>query len=241
MEPLFDSHAHLNDLDQYPDYYCLNVTTQPFEWQQALDIYSKYNQILPALGIHPWFVNDIDQESIEYLNGLLSGANVFAVGEVGLDYTDKHIASKSKQQEVFEIQLSMAKNHQLPVSIHCQKAHNEMFHLLRQYDLGKCGVIHGLGASKEVVTKYLDLGYKIGINAIFCRENARRYHEMVANFDLSHFVLETDFPNVLLPGLLTASILDIEQVAIKIAELKNIPVEQVAKVSTDSAQSVFLR
>ncbi len=241
MSPFFDTHAHLNSLTDFPDYFCLNVTTDRSQWHTAIDIHHSHINILPALGIHPWFVEQTQANDLELLAQLLASSDVFAVGEIGLDFGPQYKNTRSLQIACFEQQLSLAKTHQLPVSLHCTKAHNEMIHLLKSYDLGKRGVLHGLGASKEVVGRYIDLGYKIGINAVVCRANARRYHEMVSYFDIEHFVLETDYPNVLLPGQQRADLIDIRAVAVQVSQLKQMSVDDVLEQTYYNAQQIFNR
>ncbi|MBF6059065.1 MULTISPECIES: TatD family hydrolase [Thiomicrorhabdus] len=240
---LFDTHAHLVEASTQElhsiDYPVLNVTTDVSQWQKALDLYSGNPYILPALGIHPWFVETASADDLQVLQGQLSSLTVYAVGEIGLDFTDKHKHNKDLQLSILEQQLDMAKTHQLPVSLHCQKAHNDMINLLKQYDLGKAGVLHGLGASREVISRYLDLGYSIGVNGVVCRENARRYHEMVSYFSLEHFVLETDYPNIHLPGEDAAHLCDLNKVAEQIAMLTGYSVEDVLKQTGYNARQIF--
>lgn len=241
MSDFFDTHAHLNNTNQYPDYFCLNVTTVPSEWQAAIDLYKHHNNLLPAIGIHPWFVEQVQVSDIDLLQQLVVQDHVFAMGEIGLDFTDNHRQSRELQLDIFEQQLVFAKQYQLPVSVHCLKAHKEVLNLLKKTDLGKLGVMHGLGASKEIVQQYLDIGFKIGVNSVLCRDNARRYHEMIQSFDLQHFVLETDYPNMLIPGLDKPEFDDIKLVAAKIAELKSMTIESVLEQTEESARQVFLR
>lgn len=241
MLSFFDSHAHLTSLSDLPEYFCLNVTTCSSEWQKAISQHKTYPNILPSLGIHPWYVNDVLPSDLVTLASLLATNNVFAVGEIGLDFTKQHIATKNLQLHFLEQQLFMAKSFQLPVSIHCVKAHNEMLNMLSSSNLGKAGVIHGLGASIELVQRYIDIGYKIGINGVTCRSNARRYHEMVKHFSLDYFVLETDYPNVMLPHHEIVSPDDIHSLASKVSELTGKSIEEVVEQTRYNAEQIFLR
>ncbi|WP_319380244.1 TatD family hydrolase [Thiomicrorhabdus sp.] len=240
---LFDTHAHLIEASsqelQTIEYPILNVTTSVDQWQAALALYSKYPLALPAFGIHPWFVEEACHQDLETLVKYLASSNAYAVGEIGLDFTDKHKHSSALQLSFFEQQLELAKTNQLPVSLHCQKAHNDMLNLLRQYDLGKTGIVHGLGASKEVVARYLDLGYLIGVNGVSCRENARRYHEMIRHFSLEHFVLETDYPNIRLSESTTGYLSDLNKIAAQIAVLTGYSIEDVIKQTGYNARQIF--
>ncbi len=241
MAAVFDTHAHLSKESNLPQHLCLNVTTKSDEWPTVLYQYQTHPNILPALGIHPWNVESVSDSDMSELAKLLVSHDVYAVGEIGLDFSKQFVATKQSQLQLFEHQLFMAKTYQLPVSIHCIKAHSEVINLLSQFDLGRAGVLHGLGASKELISRYLDIGYKIGVNAVLCRSNARRYHEMIEHFDLDHFVLETDYPNVLLPSADKAGLKDIELIANKIGELKKITVGEVIDQTSYNAHQIFLR
>lgn len=240
MQKFFDTHAHLNNLKDYPKYPCLNVTTIPSDWPTALDIHSSNSNILPALGIHPWFVNNTSADDITQLESLLATHKISAIGEVGLDFQSQYIGFKAKQIEVFEQMLDLASRYHLPISVHCVKAHNELLKILKSYKT-VTGVIHGLGSSIEIVSQYVDLGYKIGVNGVLCKSNARRYHEMVQYFPLENFVLETDYPNILLPDSPFSSMDDIEVTAFKMAILTNTTKEAVLDKTFYNAKQLFLR
>lgn len=241
MDNFFDTHAHLTNHQEFPEYYCLNVTTQRIEWQQALNVYQNYPNILPALGIHPWFVDGIDDSSITSLTALIERHKVFALGEIGLDFSSHYSSTRNLQISIFEQQLSLAKFYQLPISVHCQKAQNVLLNLLKQYDLGKTGVLHGFVSSPQMVSDFLDIGYKIGINGVICRSNARRYHEMVRTFGIENFVLETDFPNILLPDNDSCNLQDISLIARQTANLLNLNLDEVVRITAENAHNIFLR
>lgn len=239
MNSYFDTHSHLQKQILFPDYYCLNVTTKPNEWLHALEINQRHSNILPAIGIHPWFVNEIKDEDINLFCRMVESTGVVCIGEIGLDFSSTYVHNKHIQLQVFEFMLSQAAEFNLPVSIHCVKAHNEMLDLLNQYDVK--GVMHGLGGSLELIKRYLELGFKVGINGVVCRDNARRYHQMISHFDLDNFVLETDYPNVLLPDADKYNLSDIDVIAEQVALLKNITKQTVLEKTFYNAQKIFLR
>ncbi len=237
---VFDTHAHLNSAPELPSYFCLNVATKPDDWVLAIDIHKNHSNILPAVGIHPWFVETDSQNSIHRLEELLQTHKIFALGEIGLDYSSQYKGFKAEQIKLLETQLYLAKEYHLPVSLHCVKAHGDMYALLKKMDFTKKGVLHGLGGSIELVKGYIDLGYKIGVNGVSCRPNARRYQEMLAYFPLDYFVLETDYPNVLLPQSKQAELSDIFDVAKQVSMIKKCSVEDVIQQTTSTAESIFL-
>lgn len=238
---LFDSHAHLLEASvqeisslHYP---VLNVTTDVSQWSAAITLSKSYPNLLCALGLHPWFVTDGSFADIVLLENYLQREKVTAIGEIGLDFQKSYLANKNLQLEIFEWQLQLADRYNKPVSVHVVKAHNEMLALLKKYSIK--GVIHGLGSSLRQVEQYLNLGLKVGVNGVLCRFNARRYHAMIESFDLSHFVLETDYPNITLPQKSVASLTDISSVASMIAELKGCSQQEVERLTGYNAQQVF--
>ncbi|MBO1927508.1 TatD family hydrolase [Thiomicrorhabdus sp. 6S2-11] len=238
---LFDTHAHLIEASQQEldsiDYPILNVTADSSQWYRAITIQKQNPFLLPALGIHPWFVSQESYADIDVLENFIERESIFAVGEIGLDFQKQFVKNKLLQLDIFECQLQLAERHQLPVSIHVIKAHSELLTLLKQYSVG--GVIHGLGASLPLVEQYLGLGFKIGVNGVACRSNANRYHAMLNNFSLAHFVLETDYPNIYLPNRAQSSLSDIRHIAEMVAQIKNITAAEVIQQTSYNARSVF--
>ncbi|BBP46829.1 TatD family hydrolase [Thiosulfatimonas sediminis] len=238
---LFDTHAHLLEANQEQlaalTYPVLNVTSHLAQWQDAIRLSEQNPLIGCALGIHPWFVNETSFSDLTYLLQLLEWQEIAAIGEVGLDFQPAFQHTKERQLAIFESQLQLAVYFNKPVSIHVIKAHNEMLSLLKSYSV--CGVIHGLGASLSLAKRYLDLDFKIGLNGVLCRQNARRYREMVAHFDLAHFVLETDYPNVVLPTEESADLADLFAIANCVAFIKNVSVTEVVEQTRYNAHSIF--
>jgi len=240
---MFDTHCHLNSYydnsQPFPksDHSFLAVSTQLKDWVPTLEFSAKYNHVFPALGIHPWFVNDSFSVDLLVLKSLLSKTKVTALGEIGLDFKDEYKNTKSIQLTCLEAQLQLAQHLKLPVSLHCIKAHNEMLSLLKQYKVK--GVIHGLGGSVQIAQQYINLGFKFGVNGVTVRDNAKRYHELVQIFGLQHIVLETDYPNVNLPGLVKSDLADINTVAQKVADLLKVSVEDVVEQTDYNSFQLF--
>jgi len=241
---IIDTHCHLDQLSPKQLGSQLNsaglyltVGTAPYDWQKILGLSSQYPNIYPALGLHPWFVDSNWLQDVQKLNSILESNTVKAIGEIGLDYSDKYIQTKALQLMALEHQLSIAEQRTLPLSLHVYKAHNDLLSLLKQFDLG--GVIHGLGSSLEISQSYIDLGYKLGTNGILVRGNARRYHQLVTHFGIEHFVIETDAPNVSLPGNNEPHLADINTVVTKLSDLTGLSRLQVERITTQNAKQVF--
>ena len=154
-----------------------------------------------------------------------------------MDFSPVYQDTKQLQVETFRAQLNLAEKFSKPISVHVVKAHNELYQSLRSHNL--TGIIHGLGSSLQVAQNYVDCGFKIGVNGVLLRENAHRYHALVRHFGIQHLVLETDYPNVKLPGLVKPNLHDIIRVAEQVAKLLNHSFEDVLQQTTANAQQIF--
>jgi len=242
---MFDTHCHLNSYlnssTRFPNSLnsYLNVSTNVDDWSNTIKFSRKHANVLPAIGIHPWFVTESFVSDLVVLERLLHSNNIASIGEVGLDFNDSYKHTREGQIECFQQQLNLAESNQLPLSVHCVKAHNEMLLLLKSKHA--FGVIHGLGTSIEIAKQYIDLGFKFGVNGVAVRENANRYHALIKYFGLEHIVLETDYPNIKLPGLVSSSLADINTIAECVANLLSIPIEDVIQQTDYNAQKIFQR
>ena len=241
---IYDTHCHLNQLSALQlaeqielDCTYLSVGTSNKDWSSILELSKVFKNIYPALGLHPWLVDKHYSLQLDQLTELIKCHSINAIGEIGLDFSVNHIPSKSFQLEAFEQQLQIAHTNNLPISVHVYKAHSALLTLLKKYQV--TGVIHGLGSSLEVAKSYLDLGYKIGVNGVSVKENAVRYHRMIDYFPIQSFVLETDAPNVVLPGHNSASLRDIHQVISQISNISGLSKHIVKQVTSSNAQSIF--
>jgi TatD DNase family protein len=250
---IIDSHCHLDSFLSPPpshfsillnngihlelDAYFIAMSTSPLDWLTQIELSQRFKNVYCALGIHPWYVQNIDLSCLTRLEKLFMTEAVIALGEVGLDFTHPYKENRALQVEVLVEQLALARRFDKPVSLHVRKAHNEMLGILSNISVK--GVVHGLGASKELAQSYIDLGFKIGINGVLKRENARRYHELVRYFGLNYLVLETDFPHVKIASSEVSLLSDIILVAEKVASLLNTPVEKVLEKTTLNVQKIF--
>ncbi|VAW48645.1 Putative deoxyribonuclease YjjV [hydrothermal vent metagenome] len=216
----------------------ITMSTSSLDWLSQLELSQKFKHVYCALGIHPWYAQDIDvKKSLVQLENLFITEPITALGEVGLDFTSYYKKNKTLQLDLFIEQIFLAKRFDKPVSLHVRKAHNDMLDVLSS--IAVQGVVHGLGASKELAQSYVDLGFKIGVNGIVTRENARRYHELVKYFGLKYLVLETDFPHVRIMHSNAPFLSDIILVAEKMASLLKCSVEEVLEKTTLNAQEIF--
>ena len=203
--------------------------------KEVLNIYTKYEgYLLPAVGIHP---ENIENANISAIEELIKINKVFAVGEIGLDY-HYNDENKKEQREYFIKQLDLAIKYDLPVIIHIREAMQECFDILKTRK--NRGIIHCFSGSTEMAREYIKLGYKLGIGGVLTFKNSKLY-EVIEKIDLKDMVLETDSP-FLSPEPYRGKKnkpSNVFYVAKRIAEIKNISIEEVMNTTTKTASQIF--
>lgn len=249
MSSLFDSHCHLAAVEFNEDSHqslslpseiqFLSVGTCPNDWQSTIDISQKYRQVYSAVGLHPWFISDDYCLHLQLLEQcLLHHPAISAIGEIGLDFSRPYRHYTKQQLSVFQHQLRLANQYEVPVSIHCYKAYNEMLTLIKE---NACtGFMHGFSGGSQMAKQFIKQGMAIGINGVVLYANARRYHQMIKEIGLSHLVLETDAPyGKNLPDNNPYGALLL--IAEKVASLINCTVDEVIDQTRYNAQQVLTR
>lgn len=197
-------------------------------------------QLFPTIGLHPTSVNAEWKKEIELIEAC-SDKKVWAIGEVGIDcYWSKDYLEE--QKEVFRIMLNMAHDNDLPVIIHSRDASEIILSVLKECrHLDLRGVFHAFSGSIETYREIQKLGeWSVGIGGVLTFKKAS-IAETVKSIPLEKIVLETDAP-YLTPaphrGTRNESSY-IPFIAARLAELKEIPVEQVAEQTTKNAEKLF--
>ncbi|MFS8149492.1 TatD family deoxyribonuclease [Halomonas sp. ATBC28] len=208
-------------------------------WQQVLALGARSDTAV-CLGLHPYFVDEHQTEDINALDSLLGEhPEVVAVGECGIDgrFTD----TLEAQWYYFDVQLRLAKQHALPVVIHCVHANDKVAKRLRQLALPKAGLIHAFSGSIEQANKFLDLGFKLGLGGVVTYERAKRLRRTVAALPDGAFVLETDSPDMPLSGYqgMRNEPCRVAEVCSVVAALRGQTEEQVAAQSSNTAATLF--
>ena len=204
---------------------------------ESLDLASKYDNVFLTLGYHPSEVDYVTDELLIDLKSKLSNKKVVGLGEIGLDY---YYGKESKEQQVllFEKQLKIAEELGLVVVIHSRDATEDTINCLKKYNVH--GVIHCFSGSVETANIYVSMGYKLGIGGVVTFKNSKLY-EVVKAVGIENIVLETDSP-YLAPTPFRGqknSSKYIPLIAEKVAEILNISVEEVAKITTSNACELF--
>ncbi|GFO53578.1 TatD family hydrolase [Geomonas sp. Red276] len=249
---LFDSHCHLDDpllLASLPEVLAeaegagvggmLVPGVHPDGWPVIASLAAGHPRLIPAFGLHPMHAALWDGQ----LRATLSNycRNAAAVGEIGLDYL---IASPSRelQRAAFRAQLSLACEFGLPVLIHCRKAFADLLAIMAEAAGSNVkGVMHAFSGSPETARDCLRAGLYISLAGPVTFANAVRPAQVAAAVPLDRLLLETDAPD-LAPephrGLANRpSFLPL--IARKVASLKGIPVDELARATSANARRLF--
>ncbi|MDQ7730115.1 TatD family hydrolase [Halomonas sp. SpR8] len=249
---LVDAHCHL-DFAQFDDdrtdvfeaakavgvvRFVVPGTTRS-RWQQVLALGARADTSV-CLGMHPYFVDQHQEADIAALDNLLSEhPEVVAVGECGID--GRFSNTLEAQWYYFDAQLKLAKQHGLPVVVHCVHANDKVAKRLRQLALPNAGLIHAFSGSIEQANKFLDLGFKLGLGGAITYERAKRLRRTVAALPDDAFVLETDSPDMPLSGYqgMRNEPRRVAEVCNVVATLRGQTAQQVAAQSSDTAATLF--
>lgn len=193
----------------------------------------------PALGFHPQDVKADWQEQWTIIEQAIRAhkEEIVAIGEIGFDYY-WDTTFKDEQREVFQRQLDLAEELNLPVMIHSREATEDTLNVLKTAHVR--GVIHCFNGSKEVAQQYLQMGFYLGIGGVLTFKNCK-LSETLEVVPLDRLVLETDGP-YLAPtphrGERNESRLMIH-VAERLAQVYNCSVEQIIETTSRNARQLF--
>lgn len=245
-----DTHAHLDDEKYDKDREdvikraeengvekIINVSFDLKSAKRAIDLAGQYENIYAAVGCHPK-----SQEESGYVfnkSDFLKTAKqpkVVAIGECGLEL--KNPDDLISQREIFEAQIKLAQELNLPLIVHCRDAHQEVIEILAKAGNVK-GVIHCFSGSWQSAQRYLDMGFYISFNGIITY--ASDYDKVVKNMPIDRLLLETDCP-YLSPAPFRGQRNEpahVKYVAQRVAEIRNEPLEKIAQITTENAKKLF--
>lgn len=208
---------------------------------KAMELSSRHANVFATVGIHPHDALQATPEAYERLRRLAGHERVVGYGEIGLDYV-KNYAPREVQLRVFAEQLTLARAVDLPVVIHDREAHADTLRLLRTAGpFTRQGVMHCFSGDVALAEEVLDLGFLISIPGVATFTNAQSLREVIKRVPLEHLLLETDGP-FLAPVPYRGKRNEPKYIlytAQLVAELKNISLEEVARVTTANAIRLF--
>ena len=162
-------------------------------WSRIARLAARFSSRSAAFGIHPYFVHQHSLEDCQALDQWLQDRHCVAVGEIGLDYQLNDI-ERDHQLALFQAQLSVARNHGLPVILHARKAVEEVILQLKAHGLSR-GIVHSFNGSTVQAHRLIDLGFKLGFGGALTYPGATRLRAMVKSLPPEAICLETDAPD----------------------------------------------
>ena len=205
------------------------------------ELSAKHSQhCFPMMGLHPCSVKENWQDEMRLVEKLLAENKYVAVGEIGMDlYWDKTFVKE--QETVFRKQVELANHYKLPVSIHSRDSFEELYNILLSAKKEMpCGVFHCFTGNVDQAKRAIDLGFYLGIGGVVTFKNSG-LDKVISEIPLEYLVLETDAPYLApVPFRGKRNLPEhILKVAEKIAEIKNVPLEEVATVTTENSKVIF--
>ena len=249
-----DTHVHLNadqydeDLKEVIDRALENNVTKMIvigfdrkTIERAMALIETYEFLYAAVGWHPVDAVDCTDEDLQWIEELSAHPKVVGIGETGLDYYwDK--SPKEVQQEIFRKQIRLAKKVDLPIIIHNRDATEDVLRILKEEDAKTVGgVMHCFSGSVETARESIEMNFMISLGGPVTFKNAKKPKEVAELIALDHLMIETDAP-FLAPHPYRGKRNEpsyVPLVAEEIARLKEISVEEVARITTQNAENFF--
>jgi TatD DNase family protein len=250
---LVDTHCHLeseqfrgrldtiiNDAKDASIVKIITSSISPGQWEESRAIANRFDEVEYALGVHPWYTTPSDLDII-YGLGDEAKKGAIAIGETGLD---KKIDNPDLeiQIKIFEIQLSIAREVNLPLIIHCRGAFNELMNSFKRVGVpDPGGVIHSFSGSRELAEELLKFNMNFSLGGILTYKKSSKRIRLLRKIYPRHFLLETDSPDI--PPV---QVMDKPNVPANImfnlkaaAELLEESIENVAENTTANAVRIF--
>ena len=249
---LFDTHAHLNDpafdedraelLDTFRDArvgLVLNAGCSLESSKDCIALAERYPWIYASVGTHPDSADEVSEEVLEAYRQMCRHEKVKAIGEIGLDYYYETIP-RDVQQRAFRMQMGLAQELDMPVIVHERNAHEDGMTIVKEFPK-VTGVFHCYSGSAEMARQLVNMGWYIGFTGVLTFKNARKAVETAQRIPLERIVLETDCPFMAPepyrgrrnhPGYLM-------QMALKLAQIREMDVEDVIRITTENAKRLY--
>ena len=251
---IFDSHTHLNaeqfnedipeTIQRAQEMGVTKMAVVGFDTptiEKSLQLSHDYPNIYSIIGWHPTEAGSYTKEIENKIQEQLTLPKVVALGEIGLDYHWME-DPKEVQDKVFRRQIAIAKEMNLPISIHTREALEDTYQILKEEDVRDIGgIMHSFSGDYEWAKRFLDLGMHISFSGVVNFKKALDVQEAAANVPIERLLVETDAPYLAPvpfrgkrnePGYTRYTVE-------KIAELRNLPTEEVAAQTWTNTHRLF--
>jgi TatD DNase family protein len=262
-----DTHAHIDMLkNMAPEEavsksisegvkYIINIGSSVGGSRKSVEFAKKFENVFASVGVHPHYAKDFGKKEAEILECLIQGytepecessgkkfSKVVAVGETGFDFY-RNLSPVKEMEETFISHIELALKYDIPVIIHDRDAHEKTLGVVKKYSDQKKfrAVVHCFSGDTGFAGKCLDLGLYISFTGVITFPNAADLLETVKEVPIERLFIETDSPFLApqaergkenYPGY-------VKYVAQKIAEVKNLSIEEVAEITSRNAEDFF--
>ncbi|KNY29184.1 TatD family hydrolase [Pseudobacteroides cellulosolvens] len=251
---LFDTHAHFNDKRFKDDRdeaikkayesgvsYILNVSYNIPSLEQSISLSRKYSYIYAAVGIHPHYSKEMNDEVLEKVRSLAKNNKVVGIGEIGLDYY-RDLSPREVQKDCFVRQIDLAKEIKLPIIVHIRDANEDALKVLKDENAREVGgIIHSFSGDINMAREVMENNFYISVGGPVTYRNAGKLIDVVKYVPLDRLLIETDCP-YLTPEPFRGNRNDsslVRLVAEKIAEIKDKTFDEIAEITTNNAKRLF--
>jgi TatD DNase family protein len=264
LSPLTDTHCHLNlkQFDEDLEIVLERALESKVERilvpgvdlstsQRAIHLSEKHPNIFAAVGVHPNMANSWNSDTIKEIASLCQHPKVVAIGEIGLDFY-RDYANPEMQIDIFQAQLAVAANMELPVIIHNRKSFQDLWPILTNWYAGlasksnglatRPGVLHAFEESLASAQQAVSINFKIGICGAITFPTNVSLVEIVNSLPLQSFLIETDAPYITphpYRGKRNEPA-NVKFIVEKIADISNINYKEVAAITSRNAERLFL-
>ena len=239
---LIDTHAHIDMLSEF-DISGVEKVIVPSVDINSMDKVvqlSQHDKVYSMIGIYPSEAKTYNKQVEERMIEFAKNKKVVAIGEIGLDYYwDKTFVEL--QKEVFIKQIHLANKLNLPIVVHDREAHKDCFDIIKEYNVNSRVLFHCFSGSVEFMRECTKQGWYIAIGGVVTFKNAVKMKEVAKEVPLDKLMLETDAP-YLTPVPFRGKENKpeyVRYVAQEIANLRNIPFEELVNITSGNAEDFF--
>lgn len=251
---IIDTHAHYDDeqfdedrtklLEELKEEGVIGIVNCASSYEsidKTIDIVNKYDYIYGALGIHPENADEFSENVLEEIRTkIVNNKKIIAIGEIGLDYYWDENPSRGIQQNALNRQMELARELSLPVIIHDRDAHEDTLEIIEKFP-EVIGIIHCFSGSVEFARECIKRGYYIGIGGVSTFKNSKKLKRVIEDIPVDRILVETDCPYMSpepFRGKRNKSSY-IKYVIDKIAEIKNIEVQELNRIINNNSRNIF--
>ena len=219
--------------------YFINVGATIESSLASCELAQNYTQIYASVGVHPHDADGFDSQIEDKIRQLAKKNKVVAIGETGLDYY-RNLSSKNNQKEVFNKQIKLAKDLDLPLIIHSRQADGDLMQILKT-SLPIRAVVHCFSGDENLLKECLDCGFSISYTCNITYKKAQNLREMLKLTPLDKLMLETDSPYLSPEGFRGKcnEPMQIKLLAQVISQIKAISFDELANQTTQNAKEFF--